>query len=471
MVSSDPPDPGNGRRWAALAVVAIGTLLSAMAGSAINLALPDMGRDLGLSIESTRWVIQVFLLANGVLLPVAGKVGDRLGLGVVYQAGFLLFGIASVACGLAQDFGALVALRVLQAVGGAAVMATGPALLTTTIPSAMRGRALGLVSTATYTGLTIGPPVGGFIVSVLDWRWTFFLNGPAALVVIAMAWRFLPRGRPASRTRSFDWPGALTLVITLPLLLLALSECTRWGLGSWPTLATGTGGLLGLASFVLVERRRSDPLFAFDLFRSRVFTGAVLGGFANYVALFMVIILMPFYAEEALGLSPSATGMLLMAQPLMMAVVASPAGWLSDRIGTSALSAGGLLAVAAGMFGLSTLGAHGTEVSVGAWMALIGLGTGVFISPNSSALMGAAPRGEQGVAGSVLAEARILGMLTGVAVGTVVFHAAGGETGVRWGAEEIGAFQAALRVGAMVAVAGAAAAALRGKRNSNQQPQ
>jgi EmrB/QacA subfamily drug resistance transporter len=332
-------------------VVGLGTMLTAASASTVNLALPDLSRELHVSVELAGWVISSFLLATTVLLLAAGRLGDMLGHARVYLVGFVLFGAASAGCGLADGIGWLVASRVMQGVGGAMVAATGPALLTTTFPGNQRGRALGLLSTATYTGLTLGPPLGGLTVGASSWRWVFLVNLPVAALVVALGLVYLPsttrRSTPptssptkvaAASARSFDWPGLLTSLTGLPLLLVALAQGRRLGWGSPVILVGGAGGLALLGAFVSIERRTAQPLLDMGLFRSRIFSGAALSALGNYVALFVPIMLLPFYLVEALGVEPSRAGLALAAQPLVMALVASPAGRLSDRWGSRGLA-------------------------------------------------------------------------------------------------------------------------------------
>ena len=222
------------KSYLVLTVVGVGTLLSAMAGSMVNLALPAMGRDLAISIEDSRWVVQSFLLAVGALLLLAGRLGDLWGHRRVYLVGFVLFGAASLACGLAGSFVELVVYRVFQGVGGAMIMATGPALLTLSFPGKQRGRALGMLATATYIGLTAGPTLGGLLVSALGWRWTFYVYVPASIIVLVLGLWFLPKKEIEKRPK-FDLAGALTLFVGLPFLLLVVSESQRWGAGFWMT--------------------------------------------------------------------------------------------------------------------------------------------------------------------------------------------------------------------------------------------
>jgi EmrB/QacA subfamily drug resistance transporter len=459
------PEPKT-KPYLVLTVVGVGTLLSAMAGSMVNLALPDLGRDLAISIEDSRWVVQAFLLAVGALLLPAGRLGDLLGHRRVYLIGYTFFGVASLACGLAGSFTSLVVFRVLQGMGGAMALATSPALLTLSFPGKHRGRALGMQATATYVGLTVGPTLGGFIVSALGWRWTFYFYVPAALVILFLGLRFLPHERKEEKPK-FDLAGALALLLGLPFSLLLLSECQRWGTGFYMTWLSAGVGATGLFFFILVQRRTASPLLDLNLFRSRMFTGASISAVANYIAMFAVTILMPFYLEEGLGKSPAVTGMFLSVQPLLMALVASPSGWLSDRLGSRGLATAGMLIMAVGLFGLSGLGPDSGEARVILWLATVGLGTGIFISPNSSALMGSAPRTQQGAAGAVLAESRSLGMFIGVAMATAIYHAAGGRTGAHWRPEDFDAMHLSLLAGSAAALLGALAASLRGKMQSD----
>ena len=446
-----------------LAVVGAGTLLSTLAGSSINLALPVIGREMGITVELSRWIVLAFMLMVAMLLLAAGKASDLWGHRAMYQSGFLVFGAGSLLCGLARPFSWLIVGRLLQGVGAAMNMSASPALLTTSFPGAQRGRALGLLATATYVGLTVGPPLGGLIIAIAGWRWIFFANVPVALLMFILGQRYLPRGE--RRAVRLDRPGLATLMLGLPLVLLALTQGSEWGWSSSRTLGAASAGFVLLLVFVRIELRRADPLLDLSLFRSATFAGAVISSFCNYVAIFVPIILMPFYLLEALRLGPAHAGMLLGVMPLTMALVTSPSGALSDRVGTCGLSVTGLVLQALALAGLGLVGlcvfGHCSTIHLGLWLALMGLGTGIFITPNSSALMGSAPRSQQGVAGGVMALARTTGMMTGVSLGTTVFRSLGGHTGGRWTTQTLHALAVALVVAAAVALFGAVATGMR----------
>lgn len=446
-----------------LLVVSIGALLSSMASSMINLALPTISRDFNISIEDSRWVAQAFLLAVGVTLPIAGRIGEMMGHGRVYLLGHMVFGVCAILGGLAASFEWLVAARVLQGLGGAMIWSNGPALLTTTFPVQLRGRALGTALSSTYIGLTVGPSLGGLLVSALDWRWTFYFFGPTTAAVLWLGIRYMPR-QPKSDSGSagwFDWLGGVFLLTTLPPLLVVMNQAQSWGWNNLQTWLFALFGLIGLYVFTRVERRvkqtGNEPLLDLSLFRVKTFTLSVFSAFANYINLFIILILLPFYLEEGLGHSPSNTGLLLSIQPLVMAVCASPAGWLADRFGSRYPATVGMLVLTIGMLGLSGLGDATSPLHIAIWLIVVGLGTGIFISPNSSTLMGSAPKNRQGTAGSFMAQARVLGMLIGVAIGTSIFQASGGKTGQIWGYAEFTGIRRAFWAAALIAFLGALA--------------
>lgn len=450
-------------------VVGTGTLLSALTVSSINLALPDVGGEFSVTVDLSGWVISGFLLSLAAVLLSVGRLADIAGHRLVYLLGFAIFGLSSLACGFAPGLSWLVGARVIQGVGAAMIIATGPALLTSTYPDSERGSVLGMLMTATYVGLTIGPPVGGWVIAVLGWRWIFFMMVPVSVLVVTLGLILLPRVR-VDRTSRFDWASTMTIVPGLPLCLLAMARGHQWGWSSPWTLGSAALGMLLLVVFFVLQARMKDPLVGLDLFGSRVFTLSSLAATGQYVAIFCYVILLPYYLVEALEMDTAHAGLVLAAQPLAMSVVSTPSGRLSDRVGTRWLSVGGLVVLAAGLGGLSTVGASTSPVVVSLWLAVVGLGTGVFISPNSSAIMGSAPATRQGVAGGMIAVARSLGMMVGVALSTAVFRIAGGVTGKgAWTQADHRALSIALGVSAVIVLVCAALAAAGGELRDIQQ--
>jgi MFS family permease len=427
----------------------------------INLALPELGRELSADLSSLRWVVQVFLVTIGATLLPAGRLGDMVGLRRVFLLGFGLFSAASIGCGLAPNLGWLLALRGLCGVFGALVMAMGPAILTSAVPPTHRGRALGFMSTATYVGLTMGPPLGGAIIAWLNWRWIFYGSAIAGFAMTAVSAFVLPRvGRPSAG--AFDWPGAVALGAGMSALVLASSYINTLLTAPWVLAGLTLLAMLGVGSFVWIERRSASPLLELGLLRSSELRMALLAAVCNYSALFVLTPLLPFYVELGLGRSTAAAGAFMAVQPLVMAIVAAPSGWLSDRIGPRGLGFSGMTLLAVGLIAMSFMGQSASDASIAACLAAVGLGTGLFISPNSSALMGSVPGTRQGIAGSLMAEARILGMALGVSLGTAIFALAGGETLAAFHDHDFQAFAIALRVAAGIALIAAIASLTRG---------
>jgi len=409
-------------KWGVLIAVGTATFMSALDGSVVNTVLPIVNRSLRSEVATSEWVVVIYLLLLSGLLPGFGRLGDLIGHKSVYTSGFFIFITASVLCGLSPTILALIAARGLQSIGAAMLSANSPAILTKAFPSSQRGQALGIQATMTYLGLTVGPSLGGWLTEQFGWRVVFFINLPVGLLALALGLRFIPRDSLENVAERFDWPGALTFLSGFTLLLLALNQGHHWGWASLPVLTCLTFSALLLVLFFRREKRISAPMLDLRLFRNRAFTTSLVSAVINYICVYGVMFLMPFYLLQGRGLSPSQTGALLTAQPIIMAIVAPVSGTLSDRIGTQAPATLGMGLLALGLFLLSRLGLSTSLAMVALSLAVTGLGIGIFISPNNSALMGSAPRHRQGIAAGLLATARNVGMVLGVGLAGAIFN-------------------------------------------------
>lgn len=440
-------------RWWVLVGIGVGTFMSALDGSAVNTVLPVLRDELRTTVAGVEWVTTIYLLVVSALLLSVGRAGDLRGHKRLYIAGFVLFVLSSALCGLAPTIHALIGLRGVQAVGAALLFGTGPAILTRSFPPEQRGRALGALGTFTYLGLTAGPSLGGWLTSTLGWRSVFYINIPVGAVAIALALRNIEDDRPAASGERFDLPGAALFTAGLVALLVALNQGHAWGWGSVRVVGLLAAAVLLLAAFLAVERRRSSPMLDLALFRSRTFSGATVSALLNYVCVYSVLFVLPFLLIQGRGLDPRHAGLVLTAQPIVMALVAPLSGTLSDRIGSRVLATLGMLFLTIGLLLLAWLAAGTSLVALAAVLGVIGLGIGIFVSPNNSALMGAAPRHRQGIASGVLATARNLGMVLGVglsgAVFTTILERAGGS-----GEGLVRGVQTSLLMAAGIAVAG-----------------
>jgi EmrB/QacA subfamily drug resistance transporter len=408
-------------KWLILTAVGIGTFMTALDSSVVNVILPVVRQALGSDFASTEWVVTIYLLVLSGLLLSFGRLGDLYGHRRVYLAGFGIFVVSSALCGLAANVGWLVAVRALQALGAAMLASNSPAILTRNFPVEQRGQALGLSATMTYLGLVAGPSVGGWLAQSFGWRAVFYINVPVGLLALILSLRFIPDDHHAPTGERFDVIGAGLFTVGLSALLLGLNQGHAWGWNSPSIVGLLAAAALSLGAFVWLEGRVAAPMLDLSLFRSRVFALTVLSAVLNYICVYSIIFLMPQYLIDGRGLNPASAGLLLTAQSLVMAVIAPISGTLSDRLGTRWPSVAGMAVLALGTLFLSRLDSVSGNLAIIFGLAMVGLGTGTFISPNNSALMGAAPRHRQGIAAGVLATARSFGMVIGAGLSGAIF--------------------------------------------------
>jgi len=409
------------RKWWVLLSIGVGTFMSALDGSVVNTILPVVRGAFGSRVETIQWVVTIYLLVVSGLLLSVGRLGDLRGHKPVYISGFVVFVIGSALCGLASSAAMLIAFRGLQALGAAMLFANSPAILTKTFPPEQRGQALGMQATMTYLGLTVGPSLGGWLANRLGWPSVFYINLPIGLLAIFLSTRFIPRDEEVHHTEPFDVLGALTFTAGLVMLLLGLNQGQARGWASGPILALFLSAALLLVMFVLIERRIASPMLDLSLFSRRIFSASAASAVLNYICINGVTFLLPFYLIQGRGLNSAQAGIILTAQPVVMAMAAPLSGTLSDRVGSRVLSTLGMAILGIGLFLLSRLTPDAPLGNVSATLVVTGLGTGMFISPNTSALMGAAPRHRQGIASGILATARNVGMVLGVGLAGAIF--------------------------------------------------
>ncbi len=453
-------ETGDGRRWWVLLAVGIGTFMSALDGSVVNTILPVIRDYFRTDVAAVEWAVVIYLLGVSSLLLLFGRLGDLRGNKGVYVLGFLIFVAASAVCGLAPSVVWLVAARAAQAIGAAMLYANAPAILTKSFPPSQRGQALGLQATMTYLGLTVGPALGGWLTQGFGWRAVFYINVPVGAAAFGLSVLFIPAEQPPARaSERFDWTGALLFAVGLSALLLGLNQGSEWGWVSPAILGCLAGAVVLLGAFLWVEQQSASPMLDLSLFRRRLFSASTASAVLNYICLYSVIFLMPFYLLQGRGLGPAEAGLYLTAQPIVMAIAAPVSGWLSDRVGSRVLSPVGMGVMAAGLFLLSRLGPASASVQIALSLAVTGLGTGIFISPNTSALLGSAPRQRQGIASGILATARNVGMVLGVGLAGAIFTSLAGAHNEQL----FFAIQTGLLVAAGVAAAGMVVATLRGE--------
>lgn len=413
--------PSIDRKWLVFIAIGTGSFMVALDGSVVNAILPVLRDTFNSNVATIEWVVTIYLLVLSGLLLSFGRLGDLRGHRSLYILGFVVFVASSALCGVAWSAGMLILFRGLQAIGGALLASNSPAIVTGNFPVEERGRAFGLVSMMTYLGLTVGPSLGGWLTHAFGWRTVFYINVPVGLLALTLSLIFIPKDSPSESEKRFDLPGAAVFLAALTLLLLGLNKGADWGWSSPSVLGLLAGAAAFMAVFILIERRSSHPMLDLNLFRVPLFSTSTLGAILNYICLFSITFLMPFYLIQGRGLNPAQAGLLLTVQPVLMAITAPVSGTLSDRVGSRVPGMLGMGVLASGLLLLSRLGPGSELWLVALGLAIAGAGTGMFIAPNTSALMGAAPRARQGIASGVLATARNFGMVLGIGLAAAIF--------------------------------------------------
>jgi len=402
-------------KWFVFASIAAGTFLATIDGSIVNIALPTLERELHTQFAIVQWVVLGYLLTVVTLMLSIGRLADIIGKKWLYLAGMTVFTLGSMLCGTAQTVEMLIAFRVLQAVGAAMMMALGTAILTEVFPASERGKVLGLGGLMVSLGSISGPTLGGLILGVTTWHWIFYVNVPIGVIGTLLVVRFVPATR-APGGQKFDFAGAVTLGTSLLALLLGLSIGQANGLADPLALGLLVAFVIIFAGFIFVETHVAQPMVDFQLFRNALFSVNLITGFMVFIASAGTVLLMPFFLQNVLQFKPETAGLMLATVPLAMGVVAPISGTLSDRFGTRRLTVIGLAILVGGYALVSTLNEHAQILTYVLCFLPIGIGMGVFNSPNNSAIMGAAPRHRLGVASSLLSLTRTIGQTTGMAV-------------------------------------------------------
>lgn len=458
--------------WLVLANVAVGTFMSTLDGSIVNVALPAMAKSFEVNIDVLQWVVTAYLLTISSLLPVFGRLADILGRSRVYAAGFLVFVAGSVFCGFSTAIWALVVSRVLQAIGAAMLMANGMAIITSVFPPEERGQALGISGTVVAAGSLTGPSIGGFLVAAFGWPSIFLVNLPIGLAGFLLSRSVLPRDYASQEREPFDYLGAVFFTLGMFLTLFGLSSGERFGWSSpviWLSLICGG---VGLSVFFYHEKKAAYPMLDLKLFQNKIFLFGNLAGLISFVSMFATTLLMPFYMDKILHFEPREIGLMMTPFPLAMAVIAPLSGRLSDRIGPVILTTLGMGINSLGLVLLSFLTPNASYFTIFWRMFLLGVGMGLFQSPNNSSVMGAVPRTKLGVAGGVNSLVRNVGMVTGIAFSVSLFVALLGfyqRNGLPYQAAFMSSQATVFRAAAVFALAGLFFSTVRGKYYREQE--
>jgi EmrB/QacA subfamily drug resistance transporter len=382
-------------------VVVLGTIMTILDATIVNVALPTLGRDLHASIAAIQWVPTVYLLAFASVIPLTGWAAGRFGAKQVWLASLGLFMAGSLLAGLAPSIGALIAFRAVQGFGGGMIMPLGQLMLARLAGPQRMGRVMSIVGVPLLLAPVFGPLIGGALVGAASWRWIFFVNLPVGVLAIVLAARLLPasRGGAERRAQRLDVPGVVLLSGGLALFLYGLAEAGQHAQWTAPAaLGPMTAGLAAIALFGWHARRVPDPLIDLRLLRHRGFATGTAVNFVLGTALFGVALLLPLYLQILRGRSPLQTGLLLAPQGLGAAITIGLAGYLTDKVGARRVVLAGVLLALAGTAWYTQIGAHTPYWSLLAALFLIGAGLGATITPAMAAAYQGLPQAAMGQA-------------------------------------------------------------------------
>ncbi|MER7519789.1 MFS transporter [Streptomyces sp. NPDC126499] len=414
---------GPRRRWTILAVCALSMFLVGLDTTIVNVALPEIGRGLGVDTRGLEWIVDAYTVVLAGFLVVSGALADRFGRRRVFRCGLVVFGLASLACALAPSLGLLVAARAVQGIGASMLSPVALAIVVNAMPDPReRARAIGIWASVFGLSMAAGPVTGGALVEAFGWRSVFWVNAPVigtALVLVAV---FVPESR-GGRARRLDPAGQVLLTLALGVTVAVLIEAPRIGWTSPLTLAGCAVAAASTAAFVLVELRRPEPLMDLGLFRRPVFTMAVLGAVAVFVALNVSLLLTTLYLQHSRGWTPLAAGAATLPMALGATLCAPRAGSLTGRVGPRRpLLIAGAFTAAGGLCLVNLDQDTGLPQLLTAYL-LIGIGFGFANAPLTNTAVSGLPPARAGVAGAITSTARQLGAAVGIAVaGALVAH-------------------------------------------------
>lgn len=452
----------------ALLVATLASFLTPFMGASANVALPSIGRELALDAVQLGWVASSFLLAAAIALVPFGQLADIHGRKRIFTWGIGVYTTGSILSALAPSAVLLIAARSVQGLGGAMIFGTSVAILTSVYPPGRRGWALGVNVASVYLGLSLGPVIGGFVTEQLGWRALFMANAVLGAALVAIVSSTLKGEWSGTRAARFDLGGSLLYAVALGTLMYGLSRAPTAAGALWIT-----GGLAALASFVWLERAKSSPVLDVGLFaHSRVYACSNLAALINYSATFGVGFLLSLYLQHVRHLGPQDAGLVLVAQPVVMTAVSPVAGRLSDRVESRVVASAGMALTAMGLALLAAVAVSTPLEYIVGCLALLGVGFGLFSSPNTNAVMGAVEPMHYGAAAATLGTMRLVGQMLSMAVATLVIARVVGSVSVTGASSDalVQATRLTLAVFAVLCGGGVIASLARGAGRAAQAP-
>ena len=417
------PTLSSRQRWLILSATSLGAFSALLGFIAVPIALPTMANELNLGLSTVQWVLTSFLVISAATMLPLGSAGDILGRLKILILGFILLIVGMGYTAIAQGIGGLIFARVVQGLGAAMLMVSGPAIATSSLPESERGRAVGVVTMGGFLASGIGPILGGFVTQHLGWRWIFYMNIPPAVIGLVLATQLRGLVPPGNR-RPFDIKGAVSLAVFLSSAVIGIGHGQEEGWKPAHTfehiLPLGILALLSLGAFIFVEKRAAQPMLPLSLFKNKSFTTNNICNGILHMAMLMVSILIPFYLQGVLGIPAARMGLLYAPMSVTLSLMAIPSGWLYDRYGSKKLCAGAMAAGTLVLFSYMTLDPGDGYAAILPRMIGAGVTLGLFVTPNVSAIFGSAPREHLGVASGTEQTSRQFGHALGAVLAAAI---------------------------------------------------
>lgn len=431
---------GKINRGILLAVIMISSFFNPFMGSAVNIALPSIGRDLSMNAVALSWIPMAYLLAAGIMLVPLGKLADIVGRRKMLLYGNIFYMIATILCSFSFSGGMLILARLLQGIGAAMMLSSSMALIVSAFPAEIRGKIIGFNTMAVYIGLSAAPWLGGLLTQYLGWQSIFYTNAIASLFVIVGIVFKVKSEWAEARNDPFDMKGTVIYVISMLALMYGFSKLP----GNF-ALAVTIAGIAGLVTFAVIEERTECPVLDIKLFtRNRIFAFSNLAALINYAATFGISFVLSLYLQNVKGMNPSDAGFFLMIQPSVMALIGSVSGSLSDRVDSRILSSAGMAIIVVGLLMLAYLKIDTSSAYMVISLIILGFGFGMFSSPNTNSVMSSVERKYLGIASATLGTMRATGQMFSMAIAAMAINLYIGAAEINTG--NTGSFMNAQRI-------------------------
>ncbi|OQA02373.1 MAG: Multidrug resistance protein stp [Bacteroidetes bacterium ADurb.Bin408] len=402
-------------KLAIMVVTMVSNFFNPLMGSAVNVALPKIGKEFGMDAVSMSWVTMAYLLSSAVFLVPFGKASDIWGRRRIFFLGSIFFTLSAFVCALSPTGFSLIGFRLFQGFGGAMMYCTSMAIIVSAFPPQERGKVIGLNVSAVYLGLSTAPVLGGFLTEIFGWRSLFYVNGFVSLIITIIIHFKIKAEWTEAKGETFDYIGSIIFMPSFIALMYGFSK-----LPDTNAVILAIVGLIGIIVFVLIEMRVPYPILNMKLFfENAVFASSNLSAFINYAATFAISFVLSLYLQYAKHMTPKEAGMVLITQPVLMAFVAIFSGRLSDRVHPRWLASSGMAVSVGGLLMLSFIGADTPIVYIISALAVLGFGFGMFSSPNTNMIMGSVEKKFLGVASATVGTMRTTGMMFSMAIATL----------------------------------------------------